>query len=344
MTYVFPPDPRPDWLIITVHAALAVLSLGSIVLLIRRTRRPPVSIDFAKWFGLIVAAWLLALQLFVDQYQSQPALIMAMAVTGVAVFAILITSLRLAVQGRAEDKFAVIGCPILLFGAFVWFSLPGLVHPAHVYYRSQCKYNLKQIGLGLWNVLDETGSYPASVSSEPNPRSWRVDLLPWIDQKPLRSRYDDSAAWDSTHNEPFAHLEIPPYTCPANFNPTDSMGRRYTAYSAVAGEGTIFELGKSRKLSEVTDGLSNTLQIVEACGQEIVWTEPRDIDVQRDPAGLNLKGPAKTKSPGWGSSYHLGGCQVLMGDGSVRWLKNDIDPTVLKSLATAAGGETVNDF
>jgi prepilin-type processing-associated H-X9-DG protein len=342
MTYTFPPDPRPEWLIVAVHAVLGVMSIGSVVLLIRRTCRPPVPIDFLKWFGLMSVAWLLALQLSVRQYESQPALVMAMITSGVGTLAFLITSVRIAVRGKPEDKFAAIGCPILLFGAILWFSSPGM--GSHVSDRSMCKNNLKQIGLALFQALDETGSYPAAVSSEPVPRSWRVDLLPWIDQAPLRTHYDDESTWDSSKNEQWARLEIPGYACPANFNPADSKGRRYTAYAAVAGAGTIYEPGRSRKLSEVTDGTSNTLQVIEACGREIIWTEPRDIDINRDPVGLNLNGSAKTQSPGWGSSYHRDGCNVLMGDGAVRFLSNSIDPTVLKSIATAAGGEDVDDF
>lgn len=265
---------------------------------------------------------------------------MAAIVTGVSVLAILLTSIRLVAHGK--DLFAAFGVPVLLFGACVWFSLPVVVGgPAAL--RSQCKNNLRIIGLGLHQALDETGNFPPAVSSLPTPRSWRVDLLPWIDHAPLRQQYDDSSAWDSSRNEPFARMQISSYICPANFNPKDQQGRYYTAYAAVAGPGTILGQEPAKQPRDVKDGLSNTALIIEACGREIIWTEPRDIDVQRDPGGLNLSGASKTNSPGWGSSYHPGGCHVVMGDGVVRFIFENIDPTLLTKLVTADGGESITD-
>jgi hypothetical protein len=203
---------------------------------------------------------------------------------------------------------------------------------------------LRAIGRQLHDVLDKTGSFPPAIVQMPAPRSWRVDLLPWIKNAPLRSRYNDAAAWDNLQNEPVAQQPPDLYVCRSNFNPADAHGRRYTAYAAVTGSRSIFENGTSRQPAAITDGLSNTILVVEACGQEIVWTEPRDVDISRSPARINLGGSTRTHSPGIGSSYHHGGSQVLMADGTARFLSERIDPRVLKAISTAAGGETVDDF
>ena len=68
------------------------------------------------------------------------------------------------------------------------------------------------------------------------------------------------------------------------------------------------------------------------------------MDVSAQPTGINLKGDAPGHSAGWLSSYHAGGTQVLMADGSVRFLSAQTDPAVLKKLATVDGGEEVGDY
>jgi prepilin-type processing-associated H-X9-DG protein len=92
----------------------------------------------------------------------------------------------------------------------------------------------------------------------------------------------------------------------------------------------------------VIDGLSYTLMLTEACGQQIVWTEPRDVDMSVSPIGINLDGEVEGRSPGVASSYHPTGCHVLFGDGAVRFLSRTIDPEVLKALITANGNETID--
>ena len=68
------------------------------------------------------------------------------------------------------------------------------------------------------------------------------------------------------------------------------------------------------------------------------------MDVSAQPTGINLKGDAPGHSAGWLSSYHAGGTQVLMADGSVRFISENIDPTLMQKLATVDGGETVGDY
>ena len=110
------------------------------------------------------------------------------------------------------------------------------------------------------------------------------------------------------------------------------------------GPRTVGESSTGTMIQSMTDGTSNTLLVVEACGAQIVWTEPRDVDVAAQPTGINLKGAKPQQSAGWLSSYHSHGTQVLMGDGSVKFLSQRTDPSVLKKLATKDGGEEVGDF
>jgi hypothetical protein len=345
MTFSFPPDPRPAWLLVAVQLALAVMSLGSVVLLVLRTCRPPGSRDGWMWFGMILVSLFLANLLIVNQHASQSAIGMALFVTAVSSAAILITSARLFLQSASTDSTAAIGFPVALFVLVVWaLLLPTGGHSGEPSFRTQCRNNLKTIGIAFHNFHDEDGAFPSAVINARAPRSWRVELLPWIDQEPLRTRYNDDAEWNAAQNEPLTFMPPREYVCPSNFNPMDERNRRYTAYAAVTGDGSTLLADRRNSISQIADGTSNTLMVIEACGQEIVWTEPRDVDATKAPIGINLNGSSKTRSPGLGSSYHVGGCQVLTGDGAVRFMSQSIDPTLLKSLTTAAGGENVDGF
>jgi prepilin-type processing-associated H-X9-DG protein len=212
--------------------------------------------------------------------------------------------------------------------------------------RPVCNNNLRELGLAMHNYADKYHDLPAPVTnSESTPRSWRIDVLPWLgdDSRTLRSSYQDASSWDSTANEPIAKSAVRVFQCPQNFNPQDNRGRFYTSYVALTGEGAMFSDPVRTNFAEgVTDGTSNTLMLVEACGQQIVWTEPRDVDVAGSPIGINLDGDAVGQSPGVASSYHPTGCNVLFGDGSVKFLEKKIDREVLKALITANGNERID--
>ncbi|MEZ6062573.1 MAG: DUF1559 domain-containing protein [Planctomycetaceae bacterium] len=84
--------------------------------------------------------------------------------------------------------------------------------------------------------------------------------------------------------------------------------------------------------------------MVESCGSKVVWTEPRDVDIADAALQVNAPGPEIGESGGVLSSYHVGGAQMGLADGSVRFVSDRIDPNVLKSLLTKSGGEEVGDW
>jgi hypothetical protein len=231
--------------------------------------------------------------------------------------------------------------------------VPSLIHSPEAYRHSNCKNNLKQIGLALHNYYDQEGTFPDSqfVSDGSPARSWRVEMLPFVDHKPLFDSYDQTQTWNSETNTPVATQNVSTYICPSvpAAYQRDTQGRWYTAYATVNGPNTAFPNGKGLALKEIPDGSSNTVLIAEACGQQIVWTEPQDIQTTTTTAGINLPGSKPHQSPGIWSSYHTGVARkglafTLFVDGSVRALSVDTDPQVLRAITTANGGEEVGEF
>ena len=90
--------------------------------------------------------------------------------------------------------------------------------------------------------------------------------------------------------------------------------------------------GKNSEVTfaQITDGLSNTILAVEWQGN-IPWTKPEDIPFDPNGAIPVLGG------------FWPDGFNVLMGDGSVRAFKKEIDPNTLKALITRAGGEVITE-
>jgi prepilin-type processing-associated H-X9-DG protein len=199
--------------------------------------------------------------------------------------------------------------------------------------RSQCANNLKQIGVAMHNYHDVNGAFPPAYVADPNGKpmhSWRVLILPYVEGGPLYNRYDQSQPWDSAVNRQLLPQMPQTYGCPSS-----APGGQNTSYVVVQGPETIFDADKRCKMSEIVDGTSNTILIVEAPHANIPWTEPRDLDF----AELSMIVNSGANSP---HSDHPGGVQVLMADGSVRFLSKSISQQDLRALLTKAGGEVVS--
>ncbi len=109
-----------------------------------------------------------------------------------------------------------------------------------------------------------------------------------------------------------------------------------TNYVMIAGKGTVGgEPNEVVKMSDITDGTSNTIMAVEVAGSGILWLEPRDMTIEEAVAYIaNPSGNGQKQS-------HPGGVNVAMVDGSVRFIPNTIDRQTLRGLMTRDGGEPV---
>jgi prepilin-type processing-associated H-X9-DG protein len=134
------------------------------------------------------------------------------------------------------------------------------------------------------------------------------------------------------------------YGCPARPSQLDSAGRFLTSYVAPTGAQTVFDSKQGTSFDEITDGTANTLLILEAAGTEIIWTEPRDVDAVSHRISVNGPGTHRKQSDSMFSSWHVGGAQVALADGSVKFISNTIDSDVLKGLLTKDANDAVGDF
>ncbi len=197
--------------------------------------------------------------------------------------------------------------------------------------RILCGNNLKEIGTALQVYSDQYGSLPPAYVADASGRpihSWRALLLPYIDGD-LAKAYSFDEPWDGPNNRQLMKRIPSVYHCPADQRATSGA----TSYVAIVGNETMWPFANARKLSEVTDGLSNTIVLVEATGLDIPWLEPRDLEF----AKLNFKvnDPA---TPGIGSQ-HEAVANILFADGTTRTLAPQTPADTLRAMLTIDGGE-----
>jgi prepilin-type processing-associated H-X9-DG protein len=228
--------------------------------------------------------------------------------------------------------FAFLGCG----GVLVALLLPAVQSAREAARRSQCSNHLKQIALAFHNYHDTYGTFPPAYIADEDGQpkhSWRVLLLPFMEQQALYSMYDFDEPWDSPVNAMVTNTVLPVFQCPSD----PASGMPITSYMVITGPGTVFDGDQATGIRDITDGTSNTLLVVEVAGTGTSWAEPVDLDV----GNLNLPFARGGNSPG---SYHPGGINAAMCDGSVRFLPNGINPATFNALITRSGGEMVQSY
>ena len=254
----------------------------------------------------------------------------------VSIISLFVIGRRLKAQGEATSVVKIIAS-LFAFGFLILCLLPATPSAREAAKRMQCSNNLKNVALALITDEQQRGALAPlnPILGDGVPTSWRVEMLPFLERKSLYDSYDHSAPSDGESNAKFASVNIGTYTCPTNPKPADANGRYFTAYLRPFGaEVKTTGTGKV-DLSNISR--SNSIAIVEACGQNIIWTEPRDALVDDSTIGINLPGKQPGTSDGALSSYHTGGVQVAKLDGAVMFLSKSIDPKVLKQLLNGVG-------
>ena len=193
----------------------------------------------------------------------------------------------------------------------------------------RCINNLRQIALALHNYHDTYGKFPAVANFDKAGKpllSWRVHLLPFMEHQDLYREFHLDEPWDSEHNKKLIPRLPGSFRCPSS--KIKEPGR--TTYLAPVGKATMLT-GDSKQLriSDVTDGLSNTIFIVDAADDRaVVWTKPEDLNYDPDKPLAGLVG------------HHPGIFASVFGDGSVHLLRDTTDPITLRALFTRNQGET----
>ncbi|WP_437185519.1 DUF1559 domain-containing protein [Planctomicrobium sp. SH668] len=309
---------------------------------------------------------------------------------------------------------------IAIIAVLIALLLPAVQQAREAARRSQCKNNIKQLGLALHNYHDTFNVFPYAAANDgfanwgasptKNAKGF-VSLLPYFDQQALFNQYNHDFAY-GTHNQGGGTIAggTDPATntnlnlsknilsvllCPSDAgSPTEADGSGFYGCGVVgsarssyqfsvrldgwisdttnqlwsrepAAERAMFGMNSNSRIRDVTDGTSNsvafsetTLEVYDgktgnwACSSHVGvgvnfggdegisnwrccwWTSPPWISNTPNTNGANSR-------PGSG---HVGGCHVLLGDGSVRFVSQNIDRNTRIYLSRIADGQVLGEF
>jgi len=194
---------------------------------------------------------------------------------------------------------------IAIIGILVALLLPAVQQAREAARRTQCKNNLKQIGLGLHNYHDAMRTFPPgyvslfdATSNDTGPGwGWASFLLPQMEQSPLYNQVNFNVGVESPLNATVRVQELPTYLCPSDSPPdrwtavkrdlstgafisnicdvafANYVGVFGTFEPGVGGDGMFFRNSRVA-LRDVTDGSSSTLMVGERSFRlgEATWT------------------------------------------------------------------------
>ena len=185
--------------------------------------------------------------------------------------------------------------------------------------------NLKQIALAWHNYHDTHGHFPSNEVDKDKKAllSWRVQILPYIEEDALSRQFKMDEPWDSENNKKLID-KMPKLYAPIRARADAGM----TYYQAFTGKHGLLKSGEKRGLATITDGSSNTLLCVEAA-KAAIWTKPDDLmfDGKDLPAVGGL----------FDGKFHGAMC-----DGSVRRFKKGIDAELMRRLIDPQDGHSIN--
>jgi len=179
------------------------------------------------------------------------------------------------------------GAALLWLSALVCLLASGVGAARDAARGTQCRNNLKQIGLALRNYWDVPRCFPPASTYDKSGRpmhSWRLLIKPYLDCSATYARVNFSEPWNSPSNRKVLAEPQYIYKCPADqiaCAPDSST----TSYLAVAGRRAPWRPGRNQGPDDpdLQRQMANSFLVVETTDSGIAWAEPKDIrfdDVQ----------------------------------------------------------------
>ncbi len=177
----------------------------------------------------------------------------------------------------------------------------------------------KHILLAMHNYYDVNKTLPARaiLSKEGKPLlSWRVSILPFVEENSLYKRFHLDEPWDSDHNKKLIPLMPKQY-----YSPVSNVNHEFkTTFQGLAGKKMIMGIAEALTFQNITDGPSNTIMIVDTNDENaVIWTKPGDF-VPREYPFEGLVG------------HFPNGFIAAICDGSVRFISKEVDHEIIRNL------------
>lgn len=270
-------------------------------------------------------------------------------------------------QRRRRQAFTAIELmvTIAIIGILIALMLPAVQQSREAARRLQCQSHLKQLGLALHNYHAVHNILPpGSITVGPafetlSGWGWGAMLLPYLDQVALYHRIDFATNTAVGKNLTQISNTIPVWLCPTDVSPKHITAFSFDSDVAIVAAGSypgveamLYETSNVR-FRDVTDGLSQTLLLGEHRYERSTQTGDEntaswlgritfsDHYVYNAIPHASISASTKINHSIF-SSRHTGGAYFALGDGSVGFMAETIDSTIMSALATRSGGESVD--
>lgn len=302
---------------------------------------------------------------------------------------------------------------IAIIAILISLLLPAVQQAREAARRTQCKNNMKQLGLALHNYHDTHSVFPYAWGS--NQETWTALILPQLEQANLyntlewrNSGLDTWGAFNSP-NKTACGVLLPVLRCPslarreafsnqgipnrvpisyricagstvasddASTRPAGYNTAQFTALEQANLDGIMYGASKTR-MRDITDGTTNTIMVGESYTDPEYVKDGQGMDFwaffipqlnnssggtwrpgvltgteHSECAGSTVVPPNSSLNPNMHGvlmemsfgSYHIGGAQFTLADGSVRFISENVDLNLYRALGSVAGGEIVGEF
>ena len=250
---------------------------------------------------------------------------------------------------RLTDRLAVVCVIFGLLILIVTLFPPAVETHGRGGDRIFCNIHLNQIGLALLEYNAKYSSLPPAFVRGPDGQpwhSWRVLILPFMDQQQLFDEYRFDEPWNGPHNRKLLTRRPEAFQCD---HAKGKISASDTTYLAVVGSETAWPAPEAIEIEDLHGEWSNVILVVEVRDAGVPWLAPVDLTFEEACVVPSDK-PGKRPSSFHIGNADIGGAHVLLGDGSVRFISKyiqsskNIDASTWKGLLTRDGGETLGDF
>lgn len=290
---------------------------------------------------------------------------------------------------RQRPGFSRLDVGVALFIAVICmaFAVKAAVNGREKAHEVECANNLRQIGQAVLKFEQVNGFVPATASREVGDRrGWVPYLLPYLGQEQLAKKFKMDVDWYDAANAEAVATPLKVLQCPAAPQRTSAGDQDGAAWKGATGDyvapesvnrraiealglpatmerGALFGARGPKRLADVTDGLAQTIMVLECAGRPQAWRKGKRMDKDMEPeqgvwAGRRLEIEARGHlADGTGAtgpcavncsnqhglySFHPRKAHVVFGDGSVRPLREGLNIYVFFALVTARGGELIS--
>jgi hypothetical protein len=188
--------------------------------------------------------------------------------------------------------------------------------------------------LAVANYHSAYGSLPPAYVADKDGRpmhSWRVLILPVLEQSQLYNAYNFAEPWNGPNNRALAG-KIGGIYLRSGLEPVEN---HTTSFVAVVGPRTAWPGATPTTFQDLADGERDTLMVVEVPDGRFLWMEPKDLKFDQMSFRIN-----DSRAHGLGSK--LGGARVVNSGGSVSTLHENVDPDTLKLMLAVKGVKKLN--